>query len=126
MCGMAESPSLDQINRNPLIVSKNTEQRNALLNVHLGASAVQEINNRTGLNEKLSAIDPANKPFSDIMERVTDEALQSGVDPYAVMSAIRTGTVEGNERSKYSPFVNKLKDWLVYLKSQLKPKSSMV
>lgn len=126
MFGMAESLGLEQIDKNPLITSKTSGQRDALVNVHLGASAVQEIENRTGLNEKISAIDPTNKPFSDIMERVTSEALKSGADTYAIMSAIHTGTMEGRERSKHSPLVNKIRDWLVYLKSQLKPKSSMV
>lgn len=109
--------STQDIDKNPLVVSKTQTQRDALINVHLGASSVQEIENRTGLTEKFKAVDPSNKPFTEIMERVTGEALDSGADPYAVMSAIHTGTVEGNERSQHLPEVNKAKDWISYIKS---------
>ena len=82
---MAEStgkePTLGQIDANPLVVSKTQGQRDSLINVHLGASSVQEIENRTGLTEKFKAVDPSNKPFTEIMERVTNEALDSGADP---------------------------------------------
>lgn len=110
---------LKQIDNNPLIVSKSEGQRDALINVHLGASSVQELENRTGLTQKLEAIDPNNKPFTEIMDRVTNEALASGADPYAIMAAIHTGTVEGDERSKHTPLVYSIRDWINYFKSAL-------
>ena len=121
---------IESLNKDPIRAGNNRDQRFGIAAIQLGASIVQEADDRTEKDlvaagyptEKAKEIaqNPNDAMTSKVMGGFVDQALKSGANEYAILSSIHNGTLEGHQRAKHNFVVNYFKDALESLKYRLR------